>query len=339
MPSVVGRLNQPLLGLTCLLNPSPPNKNLAILQMSKVGDLFYQCFTPCENTLTREVDRGQVHFYEDLNMDFACSGGCSSRKPVLTEKDQHVLDNWLECVTQERRETNTSALLEISSTFSYSDLAEVHKNLSPKMENSSKCKLCDNVGSSRVDTVDEFAFQKKCDSCGVDRNDANKLSSARTKEISVLKNAYQGNSYMPKELELFNKDSNYTDPLGVPLLKNWYDSRLQTVNMAEESQDATTEENVSEMENPNKKDPDEKEDPHPERNENMKGTLFKSIAQNYSSHSPNRDSSQISEKNNPFSIERKDDSMLAIGNGFSVDLDSQLRKSGVKRKHARVTGF
>ena len=304
--------------------------------MSKVGDLFYQCFTPCVNTLTQEVEQGRVYFYEDTNMDFACSGGCSSRKPVLTEKDRHVLENWLEHVTQERTETNTSALLENPSTSSVSDATEVYKCLFSKVENGSKCRLCDDVGSSRVDTVGESAFQKKCDSCGVDRNDAKKLSSARTKEVSVLTNGYLGRSYTPKKLELFNNDSNYTDPLGVVLLKNWYCEKQTPINMTGQSQDVTVEENMSKMQEPNKKD--EKEDSHSETNENMRKHLFKSITENQSSHSPNRESGQISEKNSPFwsSIERKDNSMPA---SQLSSPRTPARKSGVKKKHARVAGF
>ena len=314
--------------------------------MSKLGDLFYQCFTPCVNTLTQEVEQGRAYFYEDSNMDFACSGGCSSRKPVLTEKDRHVLENWLERVTQERAEANISALLENPSTSNVSEAAEVYKNLFSKVENGSKCRLCDDVGSSRVDTVGESASQEKCDSCGTDRNDAKKLSSARTKEVSILTNDYLGSTYTPKKLELFNEDSNYTDPLGVVLLKNWYCEKQTPINVTGQSQDVTVEENVSKMQEPHKKD--EKEDSHQESDENMREHLFKSITENQSSHSPNRESGQISEKNSPVcsSIERKDDSMLAIGNVFSADVGSQLssprtpaRKSGVKRKHARVAGF
>lgn len=348
--AVVSQLNQPLLGLTCISNPAPSDNTLAVIQMSKTGDLFYQCFTPHENTLTQEIDKEQVYYYEDIDIDFACSGGCGSTKPILTEKDQHTVENWLECAKHERAETNNIALQESSDTFHFSDAELLRKKVFSKLENDSKCILCEDVGFSNMDSVGEADFQKECDCCGLDENVSEKLSSVTTKEMTFLTNTYLGSSYETAELQWFDGNRDYTHPLAATLVNNWYSEEQTPVKLSGvESEDVTKEENVCKTQDSNKKGSPEKEAPHhPEMNESFTKVQKKELNTPTPKHSSQilcKESSQMFENN-------RLSHGIAKTNGFPADLGDQLsspmtpsptqkltRKSGVKKKQARVAGF
>lgn len=250
-PAVTRRLKQPLVGLTCISNSSNThNKTLTVFQLSKAGDLFYQCLSSCANTLTEERDGGQVYYYEDNNIDISSSGGCGSSKAVLTKDDENLIENWLKYVKQEAHEQNVSSLKEKSDLFEFTDAGLLHEMTLSELEFSSQCKLCGvgtpNMGSSTGIDMENGAGNDtengagndmengNCVYCGLDKDVAEKLKPT-TPETTVLTNSYFGITSTPTELEVFDKDEGYTDPLAVALLKNWVSDVPTPINLEGET--------------------------------------------------------------------------------------------------------
>lgn len=246
LPEITSRLSQPLLGLTSIKHVSDNIKTLSILQLSKAGDLFYQCLSPQENTLKEERNQQQLHFYEEFDVDHASSSGCGSLKIVLAEKDKDLVQNWLNSTKEQMVQENTSALQESSHTFHFVNAGLIREKILSLIKHNSQCTLCDGIlTSNQVAVHDEL--EGKCYCCGLDKTVSEKLNAIRTTETVVLTNAYLGTNYEPNQLELFDVHQNYTDHLGLVLLKNWSNEEQTPVQLGEEPQaDITKDEGVTE---------------------------------------------------------------------------------------------
>ncbi|XP_028414421.1 uncharacterized protein LOC114537564 [Dendronephthya gigantea] len=240
-PEVTKRLNQPLLGLSCI--PESEGSSLTVVQLSSTGDLFYQSLAPRESQLTEVRDEGRVQYYEDFDSDAVSSGGCGSKQPNLGVNDHKFITHWVECLM---KQTDKESKKRLDENFDKSceDVGIIREEIFSSLETEVQCSLClvpegdASCNNKKIaEANDTLNFSNEtlktaiCPFCKLTRKMSAQLFNTSRRQNKVLSKLHLGLNYEPETLHMFNEAIPCSEPLGKTLLRNWHSNEQVSIDL------------------------------------------------------------------------------------------------------------
>jgi hypothetical protein len=224
---VCERLNQPLLGLTCV--PHSTRKSLTVIQLSNTGDLFYQNLSSHEIKLEEVRDGGRVQYYQDVDLDLTSSGGCGSKRLTLEENDHKFITKWVECLMEHSNNERKDMAEYFDKNCDSEDVGMIREELfSYLTEFNVQCSLCSDRGS-----CDNPEASEVCRYCKMPSQLSDRIKKTY-QPMQVLTRKSLGLKNEAERLQLFNEDIKCSEPLGSVLLRNWFSDEQVPIELTGE---------------------------------------------------------------------------------------------------------
>ena len=213
-PVVQDRVTKPLIGVCAV--PHSALNGFTVLQMSSVGDLFYQPYV---------VDHHGNH-----RIDKTASGGCGSEHVRLNSEVTTTCKEWIQTVCQQAESLEFGRVH--PGNFFAVDNNKVFQKMTSLQDPHPACVLCiqDNQSPPNPEE-DNLEEDIVCPRCAISIRYGKKLIEVQCAD-KVLTNKSLSVNCGVKDFSIFPHPENSKDPLSRNLLRNWINDEPSPINLS-----------------------------------------------------------------------------------------------------------
>lgn len=231
-PEVKKRLNQPLLGLSCISESR--KTSVLVLQLSNTGDLFYEKLAARESSV-----QANVHKDFDLNVKGSSVTVPDNKKLNLGENDQEFITKWVELLMDHVHRESKEMLDELIENCTSIDAGIIQEELFSYLEEFEvQCCLCNGQSSREADDTMNSSCSSDplentdCSYCKMPRKLSDQINrfSKGDDQRKILTKKSLDLKYKADALKLFDEGIQCSEPLGNVLLRNWYSDKQLPVD-------------------------------------------------------------------------------------------------------------